>query len=152
MDGSPPGSSVHGDSPGKNTGEGCQTPPGDLPNPGIEPVSPALQQILYRLSHQGSLIKHPPNTAPHEGRLSTSWLPFGSRKVPPPSPQPSYQYASGFYFPALLFLQALSNEKGSRERGSCLPSPEAPPTSPGRRLSALHRHLMGLQELTSVLG
>ena len=32
-------------------------PPGDLPNPGIEPtsaVSPALQAILYLLSHQGS--------------------------------------------------------------------------------------------------
>ena len=28
--------------------------PGDLPNPGIEPRSPTLQQILYQLSHQGS--------------------------------------------------------------------------------------------------
>ena len=28
--------------------------PGDLPNPGIKPGSPALQQILYHLSHQGS--------------------------------------------------------------------------------------------------
>ena len=28
--------------------------PGDLTDPGIEPGSPALQQILYRLSHQGS--------------------------------------------------------------------------------------------------
>ena len=83
MDCSPPGSSVHGGSPGKNTGLGCcallqgifptqgSTPglphrrqivyvwatreaqeywmgwsihsPGDLPNPGIEPGSPALQ-------------------------------------------------------------------------------------------------------------
>ena len=125
---------------------------GIFPTQVLNPCLQHCRQILYRLSHQGSLIKHPPNTAPHEGRLSTSWLPFGSWKVPPPSPQPSYQYASGFYFPALLFLQALSNEKGSRERGSCLPSPEAPPTSPGRRLSALQRHLMGLQELTSVLG
>ena len=44
---SPPGSSIHGDSPGKNTGVGCHfSPPGDLPNPGTElisPVSPALQ-------------------------------------------------------------------------------------------------------------
>ena len=30
------------------------TSPGDLPNPGIKPRSPALRQILYRLSHQGS--------------------------------------------------------------------------------------------------
>ena len=29
-------------------------PPGDLPSPGIEPRSPALQAILYHLSHQGS--------------------------------------------------------------------------------------------------
>ena len=35
---SPPGSSVHGDSPGKNTGVGCY-----LPNPGTEPRSPTLQ-------------------------------------------------------------------------------------------------------------
>ena len=28
--------------------------PGDLPNPGIEPRSPAYRQILYQLSHQGS--------------------------------------------------------------------------------------------------
>ena len=41
---SPPGSSVHGDSPGKNTGVGCHAPPpGDLSNPRIEPGSPALQ-------------------------------------------------------------------------------------------------------------
>ena len=29
--------------------------PRDLPNPGIEPGSPSLQ-MLYRLSHQGSLL------------------------------------------------------------------------------------------------
>ena len=33
---SPPGSAIHGDSPGKNTGVV------DLPNPGIEPTSPGL--------------------------------------------------------------------------------------------------------------
>ena len=42
MDHSPPGASVHGDSPGKNTGVGS-LPPGDLPNPGMEPRCPALQ-------------------------------------------------------------------------------------------------------------
>ena len=42
MDYSLPGSSVHGDSPGKNTGVGCHAlPPGDLPDPGIKPTSPA---------------------------------------------------------------------------------------------------------------
>ena len=44
MDCSPPGSSVHGDSPGKNTEEGCHCPPpGNLPNPEIELRSPTLQ-------------------------------------------------------------------------------------------------------------
>ena len=39
MDCSPPGSSVHGNSPGKNTGVGFSCPPpGDLPDPGIQPV------------------------------------------------------------------------------------------------------------------
>ena len=42
MDCSLQGSSVHGDSPGKNTGMGCRAlPPGDLSNPGIE-LRPAL--------------------------------------------------------------------------------------------------------------
>ena len=31
--------------------------PGDLPDPGIEPWSPAFRQTVYRLSHQGSLFK-----------------------------------------------------------------------------------------------
>ena len=56
-DSSPPGSSVHGISLGKSTGMGCHSLLwgwGDLPNPGIELGSPALQAILYCLSHQGS--------------------------------------------------------------------------------------------------
>ena len=46
MDCSPPGSLVHGDSPGKNTGVGCHTLPRDLPSPGIAStslMSPALK-------------------------------------------------------------------------------------------------------------
>ena len=40
---SPPGSSVHGTFPGKNTGVGHHfLVQGDLSHPGIEPVSPAL--------------------------------------------------------------------------------------------------------------
>ena len=40
MDCSLPGSSAHGDSPGKNTRVSCQCPsPGDLSDPGIKPVS-----------------------------------------------------------------------------------------------------------------
>ena len=48
MDYSLPGSSVCGDSPGKNTGVACHFPsPGDLPNPGIKPESPALAGSFF---------------------------------------------------------------------------------------------------------
>ena len=44
MNCSPPGSSFHGDSSGKNTGVGCHALLlGIFPNPGIEPKSPSLQ-------------------------------------------------------------------------------------------------------------
>ena len=62
MDCSPPGSSVPWLSPGKNTG--VKKPffsPGDLPNPGIEPRSPALQA--------DSLLSEPPGE-PVTGRIS----------------------------------------------------------------------------------
>jgi len=43
MDFSPPGYSVCGVSPGKNTGVGCYVPLRDLLKPGIEPRSFTLQ-------------------------------------------------------------------------------------------------------------
>ena len=43
MDCSSPGFSVHGHSPGKNTGVGCHALLQGLPTPGIEPRSPTLQ-------------------------------------------------------------------------------------------------------------
>ena len=55
MDGSPPGSSVHGDSPGKNTGVGCQALlQGIFPTQGSNSGLPHCRRILYQLSHQGS--------------------------------------------------------------------------------------------------
>ena len=55
MDCSPPGSSVHGDSPGKNTGVGCHALlQGLFPTQGSNPGLPHCRWILYRLSHQGS--------------------------------------------------------------------------------------------------
>ena len=55
MDCSPPGSSVHGDSPGKNTGVGCHAPfQGIFPTQGSNPGLSHSRQILYHLSHQGS--------------------------------------------------------------------------------------------------
>ena len=55
MDCSPPGSSVHGDSPGKNNRVGCHALlHGNLLNPGIKPRPPAMQVDSYCLSHQGN--------------------------------------------------------------------------------------------------
>ena len=55
MNCSPPGSSVHGDSPGKNTGVGCHAlHQGIFPIHGLKPGLPHYKQILYCLSHQGS--------------------------------------------------------------------------------------------------
>ena len=55
MDCSLPGSSVHGYSPGKNTGVGCHVfLQGIFPTQGSNPGLPHCRRFLYRLSHQGS--------------------------------------------------------------------------------------------------
>ena len=55
MDCSLPGSSVHGDSPGKNSGVGCCALLQRIfPTQGSNPGLPHCRQILYHLSHQGS--------------------------------------------------------------------------------------------------
>ena len=52
---SPPGFSVHGNSPGKNTGVGCHTLlQGIFLTQGSNPGLLHCRQILYCLSHQGS--------------------------------------------------------------------------------------------------
>ena len=57
MDCSPPGSSVHGDSPGQNTGVGSMfTSSGDLPNLRMEPRSPTLQVNSLLSEPQGSPV------------------------------------------------------------------------------------------------
>ena len=53
MDCSPPGSSVHGDSPGKNTGVGSHSLlRGIIPTQASNPGVLHYRQILYCLSHQ----------------------------------------------------------------------------------------------------
>ena len=55
MDCSPPSSSVHEDSPGKNTGVGCHALlQGIFPTQGLNPGLLHCRWILYHLSHQGS--------------------------------------------------------------------------------------------------
>ena len=52
---SPPGSSVHGDSPGKNTGVGCHALlQGIFPTQGSNSGLPPCKWILYCLSYQGN--------------------------------------------------------------------------------------------------
>ena len=71
MDCSPPGSSVHGDSPGKN-GMGCHALlQGIFPTQGLNPGLLHCRRILYPLSHQGSpgprvviFYKHPGGADP----------------------------------------------------------------------------------------
>ena len=50
-----PGSSVHGISQARTLEWVAIFFPGDLPNPGIEPMSPVLAGDFLPLSHQGSL-------------------------------------------------------------------------------------------------
>ena len=51
---SQPGSSVHGDSPGKNTGVGCHALlQGIFPTQRSNPSLPPCRWTLYHLSHQG---------------------------------------------------------------------------------------------------
>ena len=55
MDCSPPGSSVHRSSPGKNTAVSCHALlQGIFLTQGLNPGLPHCRQILYQLSHQGS--------------------------------------------------------------------------------------------------
>ena len=55
MDCSPPGSSVHGDSPGRNTGVGCHVLlQGIFPTQGSNSDLPHCRRILFQLSHKGS--------------------------------------------------------------------------------------------------
>ena len=71
MDCNPPGTSVHGDSPGKNTGVGCHALlqalfPTQRSNPGLT----HCKRILYRLRHQGSSIS-PVMGSNHENTFYT---------------------------------------------------------------------------------
>ena len=57
MDCSPPGSSVHGGSPGKNTGVGCHALQGIFPTQGSNPVSYVScigRRVLYHWCHLGN--------------------------------------------------------------------------------------------------
>ena len=71
MDCSPPGSSLRWHSPGKNYGVGFPfPPPGDLPNPGIKPVSLTSPAFAGGFSTTGAtwevLLLHSPRLLTQE--------------------------------------------------------------------------------------
>ena len=64
MDCSPPGSSVHGIRMDKNIGMGCRSLlQGIFPTQGLNPSLLHCRWILYRLSHQGSLLVNNNNSS-----------------------------------------------------------------------------------------
>ena len=82
MDCSPPGSSVHGDSRGKNTGVGCHALlQGIFLTQGWNSGLLHCRQILYHLSHQEALY----HTKPSKFQTSTS----PPTSFPPPLLPPS---------------------------------------------------------------
>ena len=91
MDCSTSGSSVHGDSPGKNTGVGCHAfLQGIFPTQGSNPGLLHCRQILYLLSHQGS------------PRI-LEWIAYSfSRGTSPPRNQAGVSCIAHSYLPAEL--------------------------------------------------
>ena len=76
---SPPGSSVHGDSPGKNIRMGCQALlQGIFPTQGSNPGLPHCSQILYRLSHREAQNYWSGQPIPSPGHLSNPRIKPGS--------------------------------------------------------------------------
>jgi len=58
MECSPPGYSVHGDSPGRNTGVGCHALlQGIFPTQGLNPCLLHCRRILYRLDNQQKVVE-----------------------------------------------------------------------------------------------
>ena len=75
MDCSPPASSVHGDSPGKNTGVGCHAlHQGIFPTQGLNPGLPHCRRLLYHL-----IISLIISNAEHPVPISPPYISF--RKV-----------------------------------------------------------------------
>ena len=80
MDCGPPGSSVHGHSPNKNTGVGCHALlQGIFPTQGLNSGLPHCRWILYHLSHQGS-----------PRRLEWAAYPFSRGHLPNSGIEPGY--------------------------------------------------------------
>ena len=101
MDCSPPGSCVHGDSPGKKTRMSCHALlQGIFPTQGSNPGLQHCRPILYHLSHQGSpriqeWVTHPsPENCPDPGiKPRSSALQADSLPDEPPGKHKNYTEA-----------------------------------------------------------
>ena len=121
---SPPGSSVHGDSAGKNTGIGCHDLQGILLTQGSNPGLPHCRSILDHLSHQGSplltissvqLLSRvwlfvTPWTAAHQASIHHQLLELAQTHVHQVSDafQPSHPLWSPSIFPSIRVLMTLN--------------------------------------------
>ena len=144
MDYSLPGSSVHGDSPGKKTGVGCHAiPQGIFTTQGSNPGLPRCRWILYYcLSHQGSPyleVSTKSSTDPIPEHLPGQSHNRQTTNAPPPSPfivswlprQPSKSVglaSSKQWRNAGHFLSQSSSGLG-RDGQSQLPLSHTPPSS-----------------------
>ena len=99
---SPPGFSVHGDSPGKNPGVGCHALfQGIFPTQGSNPGLPHCLRILYPLSHQGSpSVGKPLLSSDTRIQADCTWSSISSTMVKPAHMEGSVaEEAQGFLTP-----------------------------------------------------
>ena len=90
-----PGTSVHGDSPGKNTGVGCHTLlQGIFPTQGLNPGLPQCRRILYHLSHQGN-------------QRILEWVAYPFRGTSQPRNQTRVSCIAGIFFTSWATREAL---------------------------------------------
>ena len=158
MDCSLPGSSAHGNSPGKNTGRVLPCPPpGGLPNLGIEPRSPTLQA--------DSLLSETPGKPKNTG-VGTLPFPRGSSWL---QSQTRVSCIAGGFFtswatsevrlfmtPGAVACQASQSMEFSRQEywsgfpcsyPGDLPNPGIEPRSPALQTDSLLTELLGKPSL-----
>ena len=130
IDCSPPGSSVHGVLPARMLEWVACPPPGDIPNPGIKPRSPALQLDSLPAEPQGkpentgvsslSLLQHIfPTQGLNPGLLHCSWILHQLRHKGSPKQRENESHKGGHSSrnidPDPLMEVTLALENGSRK-------------------------------------
>ena len=100
----PSGSSVHGNSPGKNTGVGCNSLlQGLFPIQGLNLGLLHCRQILYHLSHQGSKTSH------NIRRVNSSWKCITCTRQPKYMKQTKGRHRQQYIYSRRLWYPVLSS-------------------------------------------